>query len=86
MHRSFPGHAEPDERRVEREGDERSDREPEPLSAGIDGDDADTGRISAQQFTQLIRLGHHRQPAEWTASRPMPTEERSVSESDMAAP
>ena len=54
----LPADRDADERRLERQGDERADREAEPLALDVDGDDRDPGRKAAHQAPELLAAAH----------------------------
>ena len=58
VQRSLAGDRDPDERRLERDGYERGDGEPEALAFAVDGDDADPDRVAAHHLAELVAARH----------------------------
>ena len=54
VHGRLLAHGDADQRRVERERDDGSDREPELLAAGVHGEDRHPGRKAAEERAQLV--------------------------------
>ena len=58
VQRGVAADREADERRVERERDERRDRQAEPLPVDVDRDDGDAGRDAPHHCAKLVAADH----------------------------